>query len=103
MRDLSEILRREQAAATLRRRYAMHPRAVPDSELVVTSREDREGAGILRELIDRMDPVMGDDHVTIIRLALPHRLMMQLELWGADTADMEASHDLEAWLYREAV
>ena len=97
--DISRILEREQEAARLKLKYSMRPRVVAKEELAATSREDREGAGILRSLIDRMDPVMWDDHVVIIRMVLPAEIMMQLELWGSENQDMEEAHDLEQWLF----
>lgn len=97
--DISEVLKREQAAAKLRTKYEQPKNRVPSHDLVATSREDREGAGILRSLITRMDPVMWDDHVVVVRMAIPAELMMQLELWGSDTEDLEDAYDLEAWLY----
>ena len=97
--QISQILEREQRNARLVERYAQQPRRLAADELQVTAPEDRQGAGLLRKMIPKMDAVTWDDEVVVFRVALSAEMVMQLELWGCDTENMEASHDLEAWLY----
>lgn len=65
------------------------------------SDEERLGAALLRALIDRMDVFMFDSEVTLVRLVVPNELLMQLEVWGSATVDMESGYDIERHEYLE--
>lgn len=94
-RTLAEILADEQA------RYALHARIgmVPNQnlvaeELVFASREEREGATLLRTMLNSAHAVVWDEEATILRVIVSNTTFAQLELWGADNIDFEPTHEV---------
>lgn len=94
--SISNALERERLLATIRKLPALHKNEnIPAEEIAAATEDAHRGAALLRMVIDRMDVFMFDSDVTLIRVVLPNDLLLQLELWGADTADMEANLDRE--------
>lgn len=95
-RTLPEILADEQFAFAQRQRLGMikNNNLVPE-EVLAASDEDREGASLLRKMIDRSHVVAWDDEAVLLRVFVSTREFEQLELWGSDNCDREPGHDLE--------
>ncbi len=98
---IARVLKVEQQRAALASSLLPQRKNVPDDELRATSKAERQGASLLRMILECMDVVIEDNHVVIFRVILPHELMMVLEMWDADGADMEPSHDNERHDYLE--
>lgn len=77
-----------------RNRYLMK------AELQEASLEEREGAALLRQMLERTDIIIEDEEAAVLRIVVPQKVMSELQLWGSDNVDAEPGHDVEGWQYQ---